>query len=270
MIKWILLILFASQNIWAGNSLKEISLRCGPLAAGEKPLYSSDFKWDYDIPGMLLKFTEIYHSPKRLPQRAFWDAKKGVLKLPYDAGRGGDIQISETFVQSIVRHVERAFELSYVDGVFFPDMGHSHFLIPEQIMKEKYDRYPIANMTGMFQEMFKDERIKVLYHTAEQLKTLDEDGNVRNDEKIKWRFKTRNIVGELKTTTDLVVLQNPASKANTVNEVPGYFWWGGGFNLSAQKNGCFEYKAHGQTLYFDLSMYDLTSDPETGPWGGAY
>lgn len=58
MIKWILLILFASQNIWAGNSLKEISLRCGPLSAGEKPLYASDFRWDYDIPSMLLKFTE--------------------------------------------------------------------------------------------------------------------------------------------------------------------------------------------------------------------
>ena len=268
MAQWMFLLIFVSQNVWAGNSLKEISRRCGPLSAGEKPLYSGEFKWGVDIPGMLLKFTEIYRSPKRLPQRAFWDAKKNVLKLPFDAGRGGDIEISENFVKSIVRHVERAFELAYVDAVFFPDMGHSHFLIPEQIMKEKYDRYPVSNMAGMFQDMFKDERVKVLYHTAEQIKTLDEDGNVLNDEQIKWRYKTRNIVGDINPATDLTVLQNPASKANTVGEVPGYFWWGGGFNLSSQQDGCFEYKAHGQTMYFDLSMFDLVSDPDASPWGG--
>lgn len=250
--------------------MPEIAKRCGPLSSKETPLYSNEFRWDYDIPGMLLKWTEVYKSSKRLPQRAFWDAKQRVLKLPFDNQRGGDIEISETFVQTIVRHIERAFELKYVDAVFFPDMGHSHLLIPEQIMNEKYHPYPISNMAGMFQEMFKDENVRILYHTAEQLRMVDEDGQVLNDPKIKWRHQTRNIVGENKLETDLQVLQNPQSKANTVENVPGYFWWGGGFNLSSSNKGCFEYKAHGKTLYFDLSMFDLISDPNSGHWNGAY
>ncbi|MBI5240261.1 MAG: hypothetical protein HY926_07290, partial [Elusimicrobia bacterium] len=47
------------------------------------------------------------------------------------------------------------------------------------------------------------------------------------------------------------------SDANTVNEVPGYFWRGGGFNFSANRNGCFSYRAKGKTYRFDISLYDL-------------
>lgn len=267
--KWILFPLLWAQVTWAGNSTIEISQRCAPLSSEEKPLYSGEFRWGYDLPTMLQKFVEIYQSPKRLPRRAFWDSQKQILKLPYDGSRGGDIEISEKFVKTIVRHVERAFELKYVDAVFFPDMGHSHLLIPQQIMKDKYDKYPVNNMSGMYRDMFRDGNVEILYHTAEQLQALDENGDVLNDDHIRWRHHTRNIVGGNSPTTDLRILQNPTSKANTVNEVPGYYWWGAGFNLSAQKNGCFEYRAQGKTFYFDLSMYDLEPDPDSS-WGTDY
>lgn len=263
---WILVsfVFLTVSEALAGNSMSEISKRCGPRSAQEQPLYSGEFKWNYNLPGMLLKFIEIYDSPKRLPQRAYWDESKNVLKLPYLEDRGGDIEINESFIQAVVRHVEKAFELKYVDAVFFPDMGHSHLLIPNNLMKEKYDHYPISDMTGMYRDMFKDEQIQVLYHTAEQLKTLDEQGNVLNDPQIQWRYKTRNILGYNSPTTNLRVLQNPDSRANTVSEVPGHYWWGGGFNLSAQKDACFEFRAQGRVMYFDLSMFDLEPDPELG------
>lgn len=263
---WILMTLLIGSGAWAGNTLPEITQRCGPLTAAEKPLYSSEFKWGYDLPGMLEKFVEVYKAPKRLPKRAFWDEKRQVLKLPYDSGRGGDIVINETFVQTIVRHVERAFELNYIDAVFFPDMGHSHFLIPDRLYQDKYDKYPVNQMSLMYQDMFKDPQINILYHTAEQLKTLDENDRVLSDPKIQWRFRTRNIVGQNEPTTDLRVLQNPESKANTVGGEAGYNWWGGGFNLSGNQKGCFEYRAHGQIYFFDLSMYDLEPDPASGGW----
>lgn len=269
--KWILLSFLFVSEAFAGNSMSEIAKRCGPLSPAEQPLYSGEFKWDYDIPGMLLKFVEIYQSPKRLPRRAYWDQSKNILKLPYLEDRGGDIEITESFIQSVVRHIEKAFELKYVDAVFFPDMGHSHLLIPNKLMKDKYNHYPVSDMTGMYRDLFKDDRIQILYHTAEQLKTLDDNGAVLPDPKIQWRYKTRNIVGFNSPSTNLRILQNPSSKANTVSEVPGHYWWGGGFNLSAQKEGCFEFQAQGRTMYFDLSMFDLEPDPEQGGWGqGAY
>jgi hypothetical protein len=215
---------------------------------------------------MLEKFLEIYQAPKRLPKRAFWDEKSQLLKLPFDSGRGGDIAISETFIHSIVRHIERAFELKYVDAVFFPDMGHSHLLIPDGLYQDKYDKYPINQMSLMYQEMFRDPQVNILYHTAEQLNTLDQNDVVLLDPKIQWRYKTRNIVGQNQPATDLRVLQNPESKANTVGGEVGYRWWGGGFNLSGNQRGCFEYRAHGKVYFFDLSMSDLEPDPANGGW----
>jgi hypothetical protein len=255
--KWLLPLTLLSSVSWAGNSMTEIAQRCQPLSPTEQTLYSSDFKWGYELPELLLKFTEMYQSPKRLAKRAFWDKKTKTLRLPYNKDRGGDIVITENFVQSVTRHIERAFELRYIDGVFFPDMGHSHLLIPEKLMKEKYDLYPVNQMSAMYRDVFKDKRIQLLYHTAEQLRMLDENDQPLADESVHWRWQTRNIIGHIDPGTDLTVLQNPESPANTVHEVPGHHWWSAGFNLSAQKNGCFEYRHNGQVYYFDLSMYDL-------------
>jgi hypothetical protein len=249
----------------AGNTLPEIAKRCRPNSGSEQFLYSSDFKWGYGLREMIEKFATIYRSPKRLPQRAFWDTNQKTLKLPFSGDRGGDIPITTDFVQTVTRHIERAFELGYVDGVFFPDMGHSHLLIPDQLMKEKYDAYPVDQMSALYRDLFQDPSIEILYHTAEQLTTLDSDGQVLQDPKVRWRHQTRNIVGRNHPKTDLQVLQNPESKANTVGSVPGYYWWGAGFNLSANKNGCFEYRAKGKVYYYDLIMYDLTMDPSAPP-----
>lgn len=260
--KWIFLTMAISQFSWAGNSLPELEQRCRPSAGVEKPLYSNDFRWGYSMAELMQRFTEIYKSPRRLAHRAFWDVRSQTLKLPYEQSRGGDIEVSEGFVQAVVRHIEKAFAMKYVDAVFFPDMGHSHLLIPMGLMEEKYNHYPVDQMSGMYQAMFKDPEVRVLYHTAEQLTMLDQDRNVLKDPSIQWRHRTRNIVGSLGNEQDLTVLQNPSSAANTVSEVPGYFWWGAGFNISAQKDGCFEYRHQGRVYYFDVSMFDLEPDPE--------
>lgn len=267
--KWLLLFILSGPAALAGNTVPEIAQRCALLSSSERPLYSNDFRWGYDLPGMLLKFTEIYRSPKRLDRRAFWDTRSQNIKLPYDQDRGGDIVVGETFIKTIARHIERAFELNYVDAVFFPDMGHSHLLIPEKLMDEKYDKYPVSQMAHMYQDMFQDESVEVLYHTAEQLTTLDENKNVLPDPKIQWRHRTRNIVGKNHPNTDLRLLQNPESKANTAHGDTGFAWWGAGFNLSAQEDGCFEYRVQGKVYRFDISMYDLEPDPETlNDWSG--
>jgi len=252
----------APQTSGGPNSLAAIAARCAP-AAGEPAIYQSDFRWDYTLPEMKARFAEMYSSPKRLDRRAYWDAAAGKLMLPHDKERGGDLEIGEAFVQAVARHIERAFELDYIDAVFFPDMGHSHILVPDKLWKEKYSDYPVSKMSDLYRDMFSDARLQIFYHTAEQLKML-ENGQLVADERVRFRHKTRNIGGLIKPDAELTVYQNPESAANTVHAAPGHHWWGAGFNFSAQKDGCFVYRTGGREYRFDISLYDLPYDPANG------
>ncbi|KAF0126670.1 MAG: hypothetical protein FD189_2420 [Elusimicrobia bacterium] len=248
------------------NSAVAIAGRCPPPAAGEEKIWQSDFHWNYSLPEMKARFAEMYASPKRLDRRAYWDAAKSRLMLPHDAGRGGDFEIGPGLVKAVARHIERAFELDYIDAVFFPDMGHSHILVPDGLWAEKYSGYPVDRMSDLYRDMLADPRLKIFYHTAEQLKML-EDGQLVADERVRFRHKTRNISGPITADAELTVHQNPASAANTVHGAPGHHWWGAGFNFSAQKDGCFVYRNGGKEYRFDISLYDLPYDPGGGGAG---
>ena len=243
----------AQENTAAG-----IAGRCAPPSAGEPVIYQSDFRWDYTLPELNARFLEMYRSPKRLDKRAYLDAAGG-LRLPFRDNE--TVKIDDAFIRAVERHIERALELGYIDGVFFPDMGHSHILIPEKLWETKYRDYPVDRMAEQYQDMFKDARLQIFYHTAEQLKTRGADGQLVTDERTRLRYRTRNIAGFIAPGADLAVFQNPESSANTVREVPGQYWWGAGFNLSAQQDGCFVYHSGGRTYRFDISLSDLPPDP---------
>lgn len=220
-------------------------------------LSADDFVWDYSLDLLRARFIEVYESPKRLPQRAYWDSEKKSYMLPYLSQRGGPVKLPLSFVERVADHIEMAFSNKYIDAVFFPDMGHSHFMIPIKSWNQKYDLYAISDFSKMYSDMMKDPGLKILYHTAEQLKTLNGDNTVIADPEIQWRHKTRNIVGSNVAGQNLVVLQNPSSPANTVGGQPNYFWFSAGFNLSANKDGCFSYRKNGQRFRFDISLFDL-------------
>lgn len=258
--------IFASAFIiscfsFAKNSTQKIAARCTPDGSTVPSLYSSDFHWHYSLPELIHRFTEIYKSPKQLSRKAYWDPTAQKIKLPYAKLNGGDVEITESFVNSVARHIERAFQLEVIDGVFFPDMGHSHLLIPDQLYETKYSDYPVTNFKGFYEQVFQDPELRILYHTAEQLNFLDADGQLSKDPRIRFRHRTRNIVGDNHAQSELQFYENSGHSHNTVGEVDGYRWWGAGFNLSANQKGCFEYQHRGETFYFDLSLYDL--EPET-------
>lgn len=237
--------------------------RCAPESDSAPKLTSDEFHWGYALAELKGAYDKTYASPKRLPRRAYWNAATGRFEFPYLADRGGAVALPETFVRAVARHIEAAFERGAIDAVFFPDMGHSHFLIPEAHWKAAYDRVAVAEFSRLYEAMFRDPLLEVLYHTAEQLTTRQADGRLVDDERTRFRYATRNIVGTNSPASGLRVLTNPESRANTVNEVPGYFWWGGGFNISANENGCFAAQAGGRTIRFDLSLFDLEpSNPQ--------
>lgn len=211
---------------------------------------------------MLTRFAEIYESPARLGRHAYVDSLSGKIKLPYDPGRGGDVVLPESFVASVRAHIESALRLEYIDAVFFPDMGHSHFLVPQKIYDEKYSKYPGAEFSRLYEDFMADPDLKIFYHTAEQLSMLDANKKLRPERRIQERFYSRNLVGDNRGEGRLELVQNRTHSMNSVSEVPGYYWWGAGFNVSAHKDGCFIYNDRGVERYFDLSLYDLEMDPE--------
>lgn len=241
---------------------------CRSEVATEKPLYASDFKWGYLLNELIEKFEVIYKSPKRLAKRAYWDVDVQKIILPYDIERGGGVELNPAYVAAVISHIEQGFQKKIIDGVFFPDMGHSHLMIPKVKYEKKYKNIPVNQMSRMYELFFKDPEILTLYHTAEQLKMLDENENLLSDERIRFRHHTRNLVGHFDPRKEIFVVQNPESKQNTSNGIPNYEWWGAGFNLSANEKGCFSYLRDGQKFNFDISLFDLDYDPnESGAFG---
>lgn len=236
-----------------------ISAKCNQVS--REPLYNTDFHWDYTLPELLQRFIDVYTLPKRLGRHAYVDTRSGQIKLPYDTERGGDVTVPLSFIASVRAHIESALRLEYVDAVFFPDMGHSHFLIPQATWESKYRHFESGQMSRQYEQMMADPDLKILYHTAEQLKLLDSQKNLLNDRRLQERFYSRNLVGDNRGEGRLELLQNREHRANTVGEVEGYYWWGAGFNVSANKDGCFVYNDRGVERYFDLSLYDLEPAP---------
>lgn len=238
------------------------SAACPPETPAEPKLYSSDVRWGLSLAEMMELYGKLYASDKRLKGRAYLNTEKGRYELPHPAEFGGPVVVPEILIKALVRHIEAAFEADYVDAVFFPDMGHSHLLIPDALYASKYDAYPTDRRSQFYTDVLSDPAVQIFYHTAEQLQSLKADRRtVLDDERIRWRHRTRNIAGPISQTAALTLYQNPESRANTVGEVPGFRWWGAGFNFSANKNGCFSFTRGGKAVRFDISLSDLEPDP---------
>ncbi len=238
------------------------TLNCQPENVAGPFIYSNDFHWDFSLPELKEKFKQMYLSEKRLKQRAFFNEKTGQIILPFNESQGGNIVITEKFVDQVARHIQQGFEQGIVDAVFFPDMGHSHLFIPLAKYDKVYSKIEPSDFNIFYQKIFADSEVKFLYHTAEQLKML-EDGYPISDPKLQHRLQTRNLVGT-NDVKPIFTIQNPESSANTARDLAGHYYWGAGFNLSANASGCFSYEVHGKTFYFDLSMYDLESSDSGG------
>lgn len=238
--------------------------RCLADLPQEPQVYSSDFKWNMSLQDIRDASTKMYNSEKRLAQRAFLNSNNELV-FPNDEFRGGPIKVPATFVKAVTKHIEKAFERGYIDAVLFPDMGHSHFLIPLDQYKKDIEPIPVSQFNVLYEKIFNNPNIKVVYHTAEQLRVMDENKKLIDDKYLQWRYYTRNLVGHNNANPDVELVNATAtSNANTMGEVSGYYWWGGGFNIHANKNGCLSYKKDGKVYYFDISLEDLKSDPSLG------
>lgn len=251
-----------------GDRWAEIMARCTPPAEDEEVLYSNDFHWNYTRDEMAARADEIYVSGKRLAERARFDEASSDLLLPMIDQWGGPVVLSRRLVENVTAHIEIALEKGYADHVFFPDMGHSHYFMPQALWDAEYAGGPLDQISARYARMIDDPELLVLYHTAEQLQMLDENDQVLPDPGIAWRHQTRNVVGDNDGQGRIELLQNPDSKANTARDYADHYYYGAGFNVSASEHGCFPYVHDGELRWYDLSLSDLPykSDGGSDDW----
>lgn len=261
--------LFLSFNSVANISSDNMTASCLKPLDTEENIYTSDFQWDYDLNGLREAYEVIYYSGKRLIHRAVYDRSTKKVFLSH-VGLSGivPVYLSWEFINSIRRHIENALKLDYVDKVFFPDMGHSHLLIDNSFYETQIKYLPVSDMSKAYELMLNHPKTRFLYHTAEQLQTLDKNGNLIPNKELMWRYFTRNLVGD-NMSNRLWIYKDLSSKANTVNspDQDNYHWWSAGFNISASKNACFPFinaKNGNKVEFFDISLSDLPSKSGTG------
>lgn len=231
--------------------------RCGPPGGAEREIRQSDFRWNYTLVELLEKAVQIVEGEARLSGRAIWSPQAKAYLMPYSAERGGPVRLPERFIQTVRAHIETSLRMGYVDAILFPDMGHSHFLIPQEDWESDYSKRPLDQMSQTYESFFEDDKMLILYHTAEQLRMKDETGALIPDRHLQWRFFSRNIVGDNRGEGRIELHQNPTHAYNTVGGVPGYRWWGAGFYVTENKNGCFPFVHEGSTRYFDLTLKEM-------------
>jgi hypothetical protein len=244
----------AGEDGWlSAGEWEEIRARCAPDPSAPL-LQFSDYRWDQTFEEMEALFWDLYASDKRLPERAYYDEERDLLILQVAAAWGGETVLPPRLIRSVRAHIEKALARGYVDFVFFPDMGHSHFFIPEQHWEERYAGRPVSEFGARYSEMFDDPELKILYHTAEQLRFMDASGDLLSDRHTQWRFYTRNPVGDNRGLGLLEIHHDPTHSHNTLRTYEGHRYYGAGFYVSASERGCFPFVHQGTTYYYDLSM----------------
>ncbi len=240
-----------------------IAQRCGPPREDEPVVYADDFKWGYGHEEMGARFEEMYASGKRLEGRAYYEEASGRFVMPLTEAWGRQTYASKRLVENVRLHIEKALARGYVDYPFFPDMGHSHLFIPQEHWDAVYQGYAVSEYGKRYDLLFDDPKLKLLYHTAEQLQVLDDDGNLLDDRHLRWRFFTRNMVGDNDWAGRIDLLHETESSANTSRYLEGHQYFGSGFNITATTDGCFPYVHDGWLYYFDISMTELPRDPDS-------
>lgn len=251
--KYILLFFALPSIVYAFPSDLVRPETCQP--AQTETYTSSDFPWGQTLTEAKERGKDLYHSNKRLDKRAYLN-EKNELVIPVNAGSVyKDVKISETFVKSVRLHIEEGLKRKYVDIINFSDMGHSHFFVPEKFYNTELSDLPIEDNHLLYEKMLAHKDLKILYHTAEQIKMKGPEGELLPDRHLQWRFFTRNFLGDNQAQGKIEFLHQEDHRYNTAHDYdPGYKYWGAGFYLSASEKGCFPFEYKGKTYYFDINL----------------
>lgn len=238
--------------------------RCAPAAANEPVVMGSDFRFGMKQDEMLKLAADLYDSGKRLKARAFYAPDRDVFRMEASDWDRSVVDLPTPLAYAVMRHLEEALRLEYAQVVTFTDMGHAHFFVPLEAWNERIVPAPQGTRAETYAALFREPELKVLYHTAEQLKMTSDDGQLLGDHFLRWRYYTRNLIGETKPQGRLEIHKQLKEGFNTVHELAGHHKYGAGFYINASKDGCFPFLHEGKTRYFDLSLQSLPNPAGDG------
>lgn len=226
---------------WGANAWA--SADCSAPQSKAPVTRKSDWRLYEKLADVGLAFDELYDSPKRLPERAYFDQNRNQFILP--AGLGDEKVLPPRMITAIQSHLENALRDGYADFLFYPDMGHMHLYIPDAALK----------LVAADEVDLNDPEILFLYHTAELIRLREGDwflGPLVPDQWLQWRYFSRNLVGRNRPDSDVRVIFAKDEKYNTVRQLPGYREFTTLY-VSANVNGCFQLQG-GKPWRFDLSL----------------
>lgn len=236
--------------------------RCDMAKSEPAPvLYANSFHFNMSLEEVDAAYVKTYASEERLLAHALYDAEKN-----HFISKKADefLVFPEAYIKAVILHVENSLRLNYVRYIFFPDMGHSHMFVPQDYFDNVVQASGAKSALESLNIILKAPGLKTLYHTAEQLRLIDDDKKVLEDRYLQWRFYTRNPIIDNNGHIEIATNFDAKGGHNTVHHLAGHKYFSG-FNLSANKKGCFPFEdAQGQIQYFDLSGWDLPYDCSGG------
>ncbi len=247
-----------------------LQANCKKPTVKDPVLYLNEFPWGQNLEQMGELFEKIYNSESRLKDRFYFDGEgyKTDLETPYGVKK---ISVPQNFLDSVNTHIEKALKRGYVDYIFMPDMGHSHYFVPSDLYKEAVTDVPLEEVSRVYENLMNMKDLKILYHTAEQLKVRDDNDELLKDPHIMWRYMTRNLVGSNDTLPVLDLLHNTESDKNTSHDYdPNYTYYGAGYYISSNKNGCFTYKKGDKTYNYDITFSEYPYNEDLTPSADVY
>ena len=220
--------------------------RCTPPTP-EEAVYVRQSTWNHSSEYIKKLAKQVYHSPGRLANRAYYNPKTQRFHATF---HDETLEISQRLIKSVTSHIETALAMGYADHIIFSDMGHAHILAPKKI----YESIQPSLFKDTLAFFYAHPQTKFLYHTAEQLRMLNDDNKLINDRYLQQRFFTRNLVVDNTGSSEIHLAQSPIHEVyNTVRSWPNHRYMSG-FDISANRNGCFPYYDKNNNLkYFDIS-----------------
>ena len=252
------------ENLYFKQAIETAKHRCFPTKTKQESLvFSFGPNWFISLDEIKKLFEIEYETSHKLSTRVYYELEQDIFFLPQIDPSYPLIPLTENFIINVMMHIEMALEQKYADYIHFADMGHSHVFIPI-----KYYEQEIINTANseIYNKILNHKESKFIYHTAERLKMIKdrvqgEQITFLDDNYLKHRYLTRNIIGNNKQVQSLEVVQvdNLKETYNTVRSLENYKWWGSGYSIRSNKKACFPYKKAGKTYYFDISFEDPPS-----------
>jgi hypothetical protein len=188
------------------------------------------------------RYKELTSGPKRLKKRLYYDGQDFLLPTQI-----GSIKVTKDFLNKIAHQVEMALEIKSAELIFYPDMGHAHLYLPQDLT------------TSSLEDALRSPDLVSLFHTAEQL--MMKDGKAPRDSKNyrQLRYRTRNLVGHFDNSGALEMVYAFENKSfNTIHNIAALINHKRKFStlyFSAHPEGCVTFNFQGKKIGLDLSLY---------------